>query len=116
MCFNTVIKTGTSTSVIQNTSTSTSCLLLLLFLFMMNSTLSTFVNIHAHKSIITPSATIIIEISMVNAVIPSIIINTGINRCRTVATTITVTVVVITTTITMIATNTVIIIITSIRL
>ena len=74
---------------------------------MINSTLSIIANINAHSSIMTPSTTRIIEISMVNAILPSFIINTGIHRCRTVVTTITITVVVITTTITMIAINTV---------
>ena len=54
------------------------------------------------------------EISVVNAIISSITTNTGINRCRTVVTTITVVVTI--TTITMIAVNTIIIIITSTRL
>ena len=72
---------------------------------MIDSTLSLIANINAHNSIITPSTTTITEISMVHAIIPSIIIiiNTGINRCRTAVTTITITVVVIITTITMIA-------------
>ena len=52
---------------------------------------------------------------MIKAAIPSIIINTGIKRCRTAVTTITVTVVVTITTITMIAINTILIIITSTR-
>ena len=53
---------------------------------------------------------------MINAAIPSIIVNTGINRCRTAVTTIPITVVVTITTITMIAMNTIMIIITSTRL
>ena len=53
---------------------------------------------------------------MINATIPSIIINTGINRCRTAVITITITVVVTTNTISMIAINTIMIIITSTRL
>ena len=83
---------------------------------MINSTLRIIANINAHNSILTPSTTINIEISMVNAPIPSIIMNTGIHRCRTVVTTITITAVVIIATITMIATNTIIIIITNTRL
>ena len=52
---------------------------------------------------------------MIDATIPSIILNTGINRCRTAVTTITVTIAVFVsiTTITMIAINTIMIIITS---
>ena len=73
-------------------------------------------NINAHNGIITPSTTMIIEISMVIASIPSIIVNAGINDCRTVVTTITITVVVIITTSTMIAMNTIVIMITSARL
>ena len=96
--------------MIHNISTSTSCLLLLLLLFMMNTILSTIANTNA---IIAHSTTKIIEISMVNSTIPSIIINTSINRCRTAVTTITITVVVILTIITMIAINTIVIIITS---
>ena len=73
------------------------------------NTLSIIANINVHNRIITPSTTRIIEISMLNAIIPSIIINTRINRCRTV----------VTTTIChyyrMIAINTTIIIITSTR-
>ena len=115
MLFNTVIKSDTSTCMIHNISTSASCLLLSLLLFMISSTFSIIANINAH-SFITPSTTIIIEISMVNAIIPSVVMNTGIRRCRTVVTTITITVVVIITTITMIAIDTLIIIITSTRL
>ena len=83
---------------------------------MTNSTVSIVANINAHNSITTPSTTIFLEISMVKAIIPSILINTGTNRCRTVATTMTITAVVIITTITMIAINTIIINITSTRL
>ena len=53
---------------------------------------------------------------MINATIPSIIIDTGINPCRTAVPTSTITVVVTTTTITMIAINTIMIIITSTKL
>ena len=53
----------------------------------------------ASNSSITPSTTIIIEISMINATTPCIIIYTGINRCR-IATATTVTFVVTITTIT----------------
>ena len=60
---------------------------------MINSTLSMIANINLQNSIITPSTTMIIEISIVNAIIPFIIMNTGINRCRTVVATITITVV-----------------------
>ena len=96
--------------MIQNIGTNTLCLLLLLVLFKIFSTLGIIVNVNAHNSINTPSATIIIEISMVNGIIPTIIINTGINRCRTVVTTIGITVVVIFTTATMLAINTIVII------
>ena len=118
MFFNAVIKIGTSTCMIHNVSTSASWLLLLLLLLAINSTLSIIANINAHNSIITPSTTIVIEISMLNAIIPSIIviiINTGIYRCRTVVTMITMTVVVSITTNTMVASNTLTIIITSTR-
>ena len=115
MNFNTVINIDTSTSMIQNISSRTLCLLLLLS-FMINNTLSNIANSNAGNSIIIPSTTIIIEISKISATIPSIIINTGINRCRTAVATITVTVVVTVTTITMIAINTIMIIITSSRL
>ena len=81
---------------------------------MMNNTLSNTANDNAYHGIITPSATIITEISIVNANIPSIV-STGSNRCRTVVTTITITVVVTITTIAMIAIHTIIIIITSTR-
>ena len=83
---------------------------------MTNDALSNIANGNASNSIITPSTTISIEISMINATTPSIIINTGIYRCRSAATTITSTVVVTMTTITMIAINTIMIIITSTRL
>ena len=65
------------------------------------------------NSIITPGTTIIIGISMINATIASIIINTGINRCRTAVTTIAITVVVTITTIVMVAINTIMMIIIS---
>ena len=116
MLFNTVFNIDTSTSMIHNISTRTLCLLLVLLAFMINNTLSNIANSNASNSIITPSITIIIEISMIHATIPVIIINTGINRCRTAATTITIAVVVTITTITMIAMNTIMIIITSTRL
>ena len=80
---------------------------------MINNTLSNIAKNHASYSIITPSTTKIIEISMVNANIPAIIINTGINHCRTAVTTITTTVVVTISTINMIAIYTIMIIITS---
>ena len=83
---------------------------------MINNTLSNIANSNASNGIITPSTTIIIDISMMNATLPSIIINTGINRCRIAVTTTTITVVVTITTITMIAINTIVIIITSTRL
>ena len=82
---------------------------------MMHNTLSTIASSNASNRIITTSPTIIVEISMINATIPSIIINTGINRCRTAVTTITITAVVTSTNITMIAINTIVIIITSTR-
>ena len=99
MLFNTVINVDTSTSMIHNISTRALCLLLLLLSFMITNTLSNIANSNASNSILTPSTTIIIEISMINATIPSIIINTGINRCRPAVTTITITVVVTITTI-----------------
>ena len=83
---------------------------------MIKNTLSIIANTNAHNSILTPSTTIIIDFSMANAIIPSTIINTGINRCRTVVSTITGTVVVVITTITTIAINTILIIVTSTRL
>ena len=73
-------------------------------------------NSTASNSIITLSTTIVIEISMINATIPSIIENTAINRCRTAVTTITITVVITITTIPMIVINTIMIIIASTRL
>ena len=83
---------------------------------MLNKTLSNIANSNARNTIIIPSTTIIIEINMINATFPSIIINTGINRCRTAVTTTTITVVVTIATITMIAINTILIIISSTRL
>ena len=112
MLFNTVITIDTGTCI----TTSTWRVLLLLLSFMINSTLNILANINAHNSINTPSTTIIIEISMVNAIIASIILNTGIHRRRTVVTTITITAVVNIATITMIAITTIIIITTSTRL
>ena len=99
----------------HNISTSTLCLLLLLRLFMINNTLSNMTNGNASNSIHTPSTPIILETSMINATFPSAIIHTGINHCRTVVTTITITVVVAIPTITMIAISTIMIIITSTR-
>ena len=116
MLFNTVTNTDTSTTMVRNISTRTLCLLLVLLSFMITNTLSNIANSNASNCIITPSTTIIIEISMTNATKPSIIINTGVNRCRTAVTTITITVVVTITTIAMIAINTILIIITSTRL
>ena len=105
MLFNTVIKIDISTCMTHSVDTSALRLLLLLLSFMMNNTLSIISNANAHNSIISPSTTIIIEGSMVNAFIPSILINHGINHCTTVVTTITITVAFIITTITMIATS-----------
>ena len=116
MLLNTVINIDTSTSMIPNISTRTLCLLLVLLSFMINITLSNIASSNASNWTITPSTTITIEISMMNATIPSIIINTGINRCRTAATTITITVVATITTITMIAIKNIMIIIPSTRL
>ena len=82
---------------------------------MINNTLSNIAN-SAGNSIITPRTPIVLEISVINATIPPIIIDTGMNRYRTAVTTITITVVVTITTITMIAINTIMIIITSTRL
>ena len=82
---------------------------------MIHNTLNSIANSNASNSIITPSTSLIIEISMIKATIPSIIINSGINRCRTAVTTITITVVVTITSISTIAINTVMIIITSTR-
>ena len=113
MLFNIVMNIDTSTSMIHNIRPRTLCLLLLLLSFMIDNTLSNIANSNANNSIMTPSTTIIIDISMISATIPSIVVNTGINRCRTAVTTITITVVVTTTTITMIAMNTNMIIITS---
>ena len=75
-------------------------------LITVNNTLSNIAIKNAGNSIITPSTTII----------PSIIINAGTNRCRTVVATITITVVVTTITMTTIAINTMMIIITCTRL
>ena len=102
--------------MVQNISTRTLCLLLVLLSFMSNNTLSKIASSNARNRIIAPSTTTIIEISMTNATNPSIISNTGINRCRTAVTTITITVVVTITTITRIAINTIMIVITSTRL
>ena len=90
MLFNIVIKIDTSTCMIHNISTSVPCLLLLLLLFMINSTLSIVANTNAQNSIVTSSTTIFIEIRMVNAIIHSVIVNTGFYRCRTVVTAITI--------------------------
>ena len=116
MLFNTAVNIDTSTSMIHNISTRTLCLLLLLLSFMINNTLSNIANGNASNSILTPSTTKIIEISMTSATIACIIINTGMKRCRTAVTTITITVFVSITTITMIAIDTTMIIITSTRL
>ena len=116
MLYNTVTNIDTSTSMIHIFSTRTLYLLLLLLSFMINNTLSDIANSNAGNSIIAPSTTIIIEISLINATIPSIILNTGINRCRTAVTSITITVVVTITTITMIAINAILIITTSTNL
>ena len=59
---------------------------------MINNILNIIANINARNSIITPSTTRIIKISMANAILPSITIDTGIIRCGTVATTITISV------------------------
>ena len=83
---------------------------------MINNTGSNIASSNASNRTITPSTTILIEISMINATIPSIRINTGINRCRTAVATITIIVVVTIATITMIAINTIMIIIPSTRL
>ena len=115
MLFNTVINIDTSAGMVHNISTRTLCLLLVLLSFMINNTLSNIASNNASNRIITPSTTII-EISMMHATIPSIIIHTGIDRCRTAVTSITITVAVTITTITMIAINTIVIIITSTRL
>ena len=90
---------------------------MLIITFMIYNTLRNIASSNASNSIITISTTIILEIKMINATIPSIIIiNTGINRCRTAVTTIAITVVVTIATITMIAINTIMMIITSTRL
>ena len=81
MLFDTVITIGTSTNMTHHISTGTLRFLLLLLFFMIKNAPSNL-------------TTIIIEIGMVNAVIPSILMNTGINRYRIVVTTITITVVV----------------------
>ena len=94
MLLNSVIKIDTSTSMNHKISTSTLCLLLLLALDMINNILNISANINAHTCIITPSTTIINEISMVNAILPSMITNIGTNRCKTVVTTIAIPVVV----------------------
>ena len=116
MFFNTVIDIDTSTGMTHNISTRTLYLLLLLLSFMINNTLSNIANSNASNSIITLSTAIILEISMINATIHSIIINAGSHRCRTAVTTITITVVVTSSTITMIAITTIMTIITSTRL
>ena len=63
MLFSTVINIDTSTSMVHNISTRTLCLLLLLLAFMIKNTLSNIAKSNASNSIITPSITIIIEIS-----------------------------------------------------
>ena len=83
---------------------------------MINNTLSIIASRNARNRIITPSTTIIFEISMINATIRSIIINTGIHRCRTAVAPSTITVVVTITTSTVVAINNIMIIITSSRL
>ena len=82
---------------------------------MIDNTLSNIANSNASNSIITPSTSIVIEICMINATIPSIIIHTGVNRCKPAVATIAITVVVTITTISMSAINTIMIIITSTR-
>ena len=89
MLFNIVINIDSSNSMIQNISTRTLCLVLLLLSSMINNTLSNIANSNASNSVITPSTSITIETSMINAIIPSIIINAGSNRCWTAVTTIT---------------------------
>ena len=116
MLYNPVIKIDTSKGMIHNICTSTLCLVLVLLVFMINNTLRNIATDSVHNSITTPSTTIIIGISMVNAIFHYIIVNTGISRCRTVVTTITITFVVIITSTTLIAINTIVIIITSTRL
>ena len=73
MLFNTVINIDTSTSMID-ISLRTLCVVLLLLSFMINNTLSNIANSNASNCIITPSTTIIIEISTINANILSIIL------------------------------------------
>ena len=102
--------------MIHNISTRTLCLFLLLFSFMINNTLSNIANSNASNSIVTPSTSILIEISMINAIIPSIIVNTGVHRCRTDLTNVSIPVVVTISTTTIIAINTIMIIISSTRL
>ena len=116
MLFNTVTHIDTSTSMIHDTSTRTLCFLPLLLSFMISNTLSNIVNGNASNGTITLSTTITIEISMINASIPSMIINTGIHHCKSAVTTIAVTVVVTITTITMLAMNSIMVIVTSTRL
>ena len=116
MLFNSVLNIDTSTNMVHNISTGTLCLLLVLLSFMINNTLSNIASSNASNRIITPSTTIIIETNMINATIPCIIINTGIDRCRTAVTTIAITVVVTITTIIMIAIHRIMIIISSTRL
>ena len=116
MLFNTVINIDTSTSMILFISNRTLCSLLLLLSFMIHNTLSNIANSNASTSTITPCTTKIHEISMINATVPSVILNTGINRCRTAVTAITITVVATIATITRITINTIMIIITSTRL
>ena len=81
---------------------------------MINKTLSSIAISNASNRVITPSTTIIIEISMIDVTTPSMIINAGINSCRTAVATINVVVTITTTT--MIAINTIVIIITGTRL
>ena len=83
---------------------------------MFHNTLSHIANSNDRNSMIPLSNSTIIEFSMINVILPSIVFNTGIYRCRTVVATITMTVVVAITTITMIVINIIMIIITSTRL
>ena len=62
MLFNAVVNIGTSTSMVHNISIRTVCLLLVLLSFMVNNSLSNIASSCASNRIITPSATIIIEI------------------------------------------------------
>ena len=71
MLFQYCYKIDTSTSMTHKMSTSTLCLLLLLVLYMIQTILSIIANMNVHNTSITPSTTIIIEISMLNAVIPN---------------------------------------------